>query len=1254
MADATVRALWRRFVSGKHLLEWETAADAERRAGTTTARVLARDGARRRSRRSRCSCSAPRCEPARALGGAAARRCCGSSRRSARGGSRSRCRRPSPSRSRAEDALALRRVARKTWRFFDTLRGAGGPLPRPRQLPGGPRRSRRVADLAHQHRPAAARVPRRLRPRLPRRSRAWSSASRRRSPPWPASSASAATSTTGTTSARWSRCARRTSRRWTRATSPATCSCCASACSRSRRRRCSGRSSSTGFATPSRLALEDLAAEQDRLGAAERVRRLHETLDEFERARGARRARPPSSAAGPRCSSGSAAWPTRRPAASPTIQLPTTATTSRDASLRLSARRCLDAAERLRASVADVAQASSIATRSSSRRGPRSLGDDAGRSARDRGASSRCSVHVPSLVGLAEGLVQALARARRARGRPAGPPAGWAARGRRRASATRVPRASSSLARLRLNADIAREMWEHTDFRMLYDPHRALFSIGYNLAEGRLDHSYYDLLASECRLASFLAVAKGDVDQEHWFRLGRSLTRTPQGRALVSWSASMFEYLMPLLVMRDWPETLLDRDLRHGRAPADRLRRASAACRGASRRAPSTPRTPSSPTSTRRSACPGSASSAACPTTSSSRRTPRCSRCRSTRAAVVGNLRGVHRRGRRGAATATTSRSTTRPGRVPAGSSRAVVQVVLRPPPGHGVRRARATRSPAPTCRTRFHADPMVASAELLLQERVPRHVQLVSPHVEEVRRSARCASCRRPSPAATRSPTRPSPRRTSCPTAATRSWSPTAAAATRAGEAWRSRATARTSRATAGARSSTCATSTPARSSRRPTTRAQRSPTTTTSPSRPTRPSTAARDGELETHGRGRRSRPKTTSRSAGSRSPTTGARRRRLEVTSYFEIALTAQAADQAHKSFSNLFVETEAAAGDAARCCSPDGRAAPRRSASGASTSSRATRSRATGRSRPTARAFLGRLRGVDDAGSARGARAARRHRRAPCSTRAAPFGATIEVPPGQTVRVVYATGVADEREAAVRLTEKYHDVAQRAARRSTSRGRPRSSSCATSASARAGGRARAARLAAAAHRPVLAAQGQDAGRERAADVGAVVDRHLGRPADPARPRRGARARAARAPGAARAPVLAPQGARRRPRHPEHAADRVRRRARRPAAPAAAHRPRAADARQARRRVPAPRRPDAPRRAQPPALGRARDPRRRRRLASSCSSTGAGSVPQPPGDLRPTAEPREYPPRAFERPQLLLRQRAAAASTRRPAST
>ena len=100
------------------------------------------------------------------------------------------------------------------------------------------------------------------------------------------------------------------------------------------------------------------------------------------------------------------------------------------------------------------------------------------------------------------------------------------------------------------------------DFRFLYDPQRRIFSIGYRLADAegpaRLDASYYDLLASESRLASFLAIAKGDVPQAHWFHLGRLLTSIQGSPTLLSWSATMFEYLMPLLVMRSYPETLLD------------------------------------------------------------------------------------------------------------------------------------------------------------------------------------------------------------------------------------------------------------------------------------------------------------------------------------------------------------------------------------------------------------------------------------------------------------------------------------------------------------------------------------------------------------------------------------------------------------------------------------------------------------------------------------------------------------------------
>ncbi|HEX8890061.1 MAG TPA: glucoamylase family protein, partial [Pyrinomonadaceae bacterium] len=117
--------------------------------------------------------------------------------------------------------------------------------------------------------------------------------------------------------------------------------------------------------------------------------------------------------------------------------------------------------------------------------------------------------------------------------------------------------ASYALARMTLLVRQCDEIVNEMDFRFLFDEERKVFRIGYNATEGRGDNSFYDLLASEARLTSFIAIAKGDVPQEHWFRLGRQLTPVDGHRALVSWTATMFEYLMPLLVMRDFPETLL-------------------------------------------------------------------------------------------------------------------------------------------------------------------------------------------------------------------------------------------------------------------------------------------------------------------------------------------------------------------------------------------------------------------------------------------------------------------------------------------------------------------------------------------------------------------------------------------------------------------------------------------------------------------------------------------------------------------------
>ena len=99
-------------------------------------------------------------------------------------------------------------------------------------------------------------------------------------------------------------------------------------------------------------------------------------------------------------------------------------------------------------------------------------------------------------------------------------------------------------------ANIALQLAAAMEFGFLLDTQRKLLSIGYRATDGTLDGSCYDLLASEARLASFIAIAKGDIPARHWFRLGRTVTPIGAGAALVSWSGSMFEYLMPDLVLR--------------------------------------------------------------------------------------------------------------------------------------------------------------------------------------------------------------------------------------------------------------------------------------------------------------------------------------------------------------------------------------------------------------------------------------------------------------------------------------------------------------------------------------------------------------------------------------------------------------------------------------------------------------------------------------------------------------------------------
>jgi len=96
------------------------------------------------------------------------------------------------------------------------------------------------------------------------------------------------------------------------------------------------------------------------------------------------------------------------------------------------------------------------------------------------------------------------------------------------------------------------------DYDFLFDKVRRQLVIGYNVSERRCDASHYDLLASEARLCNFVAIAQGQLPQESWFALGRLLTSVDGQSVLLAWSGSMFEYLMPLLVMPTYENTLLD------------------------------------------------------------------------------------------------------------------------------------------------------------------------------------------------------------------------------------------------------------------------------------------------------------------------------------------------------------------------------------------------------------------------------------------------------------------------------------------------------------------------------------------------------------------------------------------------------------------------------------------------------------------------------------------------------------------------
>jgi cyclic beta-1,2-glucan synthetase len=110
--------------------------------------------------------------------------------------------------------------------------------------------------------------------------------------------------------------------------------------------------------------------------------------------------------------------------------------------------------------------------------------------------------------------------------------------------------------------NVVNEIIANTDFSKLYDYDKSLFSIGYDFKENNLVDSYYDLLASESRQASFIAIAKRDISYKHWFNLGRALTVVDGYKGLVSWSGTMFEYFMPNVIMPSYEYSLLEETYR--------------------------------------------------------------------------------------------------------------------------------------------------------------------------------------------------------------------------------------------------------------------------------------------------------------------------------------------------------------------------------------------------------------------------------------------------------------------------------------------------------------------------------------------------------------------------------------------------------------------------------------------------------------------------------------------------------------------
>jgi cyclic beta-1,2-glucan synthetase len=641
--------------------------------------------------------------------------------------------------------------------------------------------------------------------------------------------------------------------------------------------------------------------------------------------------------------------------------------------------------------------------------------------------------HVPSLEGLAEGLDTALAALDALDAEPVGADdedrtavRRWA-RGVKEGILAGRPASAELIARLRLKIAIATDMWTHMGFAMLYDEGRDLFSIGFNTEQGQLDASFYDMLASECRLTSYLAVARGEVPQEHWFRLGRQLTRTAGGHALLSWSASMFEYLMPLLVMRTYPDTLLQRTYE----AVVRRQQQYGAERGV-------------PWGVSESAfaaqdveltyqyqafgVPGLGLKRGLSDDAVVAPYATMLALMVDRRAAVSNLRRLTEEGAEGPFGYYEALDYT-PGRVPAGQRRAVVRTYMAHHQGMGLV-AIGNELTGGRMRERFHSDPLVETAELLLQERVPRIIKLAQPHVEEVDfvRSLRDL----PPPVARSYPL------AGTPTPATHFLSNGrySVMVTNAGggySRWLDFAVSRYREdITRDAWGQGCFIKDTASGEVWSTTH---QPSLTPCDDyhcilSADRAEYRRRDGDLEAYTEVVVS-PEDDVEVRRTALTNYGTAARTLDFTSYFEVALTLQGADQAHRAYSNLFIETESLPELRTLLFTRRPRSAHEPRVWGFHTVACDSPEDCAFECETDRARFLGRLRQVHRAEAVRGGGALSGTVGAVldpvCSIRR-----RVTVGPGETVRLAFVTGVAHERLDALNLAEKYRDVrgAQRA--------------------------------------------------------------------------------------------------------------------------------------------------------------------------------------------------------------------------------